>query len=88
MSEKLSQQMLRAIVDGEWIGAPRRLGEMWAMDVATLESELALLRRQKAFLETMLRAALPYVTHMDYSIALAIEIENALNGFLPEAESK
>ena len=39
MSETLSEQVLRVIADFEWIGTQRRLGEMWAMDFATLEAE-------------------------------------------------
>ena len=56
MSEKLSQQMLRAIVDKEWIGASRRLGEMWAMDVAALESELAQAKAELDSLRTWKRS--------------------------------
>ena len=39
MSETLSEQVLRVIADFEWIGTQRRLGEMWAMDIAALEAE-------------------------------------------------
>ena len=40
MSETLSEQVLRVITDFEWIGTQRRLGEMWAIDIAALEARL------------------------------------------------
>ena len=54
MSETLSEQVLRVIADFEWIGTQRRLGEMWAMDIAALEAERDEL---KAKLEAMRNAA-------------------------------
>mgnify|MGYP001612489967 CR=1 FL=1 len=51
MSETLSEQVLRVIADFEWIGTQRRLGEMWAMDIATLEAERDKLKAKLGVME-------------------------------------
>lgn len=86
MSETLSEQVLRVIADFEWIGTQRRLGEMWAMDIAALEAKLEAMEMEIRRIASDMRRP-SYGDDMRLFGSTEHQLERMVDGWVDELEA-